>query len=483
MAKALTAAAVERLKPAEERREIPDGGCAGLYLVIQPSGVKSFALRFRRPNGRPAKLTLGRVDLTNRQVEGEPVVGAPLTLAAARALATKLHHDRAHGRDVVAAKHRERAERAARGAKTFDGAVRDFIEQHAQRKTRRWQETARLLGVRLAKEGGLEVIPKSVSDRWRDRPVAEITVDDVFGVVDEARERGVPGLERRADGPTEARARAVYSALSKFFNWCVERRRITMSPVAGVARPDTPEARDRVLADRELAKFWKAAGAERAEFGVLLKLLLLTGCRLNEVSGMRRAELRDDGASWVIPGARTKNHREHAVPLPPEARELLAGVPTTDDLIFTTDGRHPVAVGSKVKRRLDAAMKVAPWRLHDLRRTAATDMAELGVAPHVVEAVLNHVSGHRAGVAGVYNRAQYAVEKRRALELWARYVGLVVDDDRRAAHEKFLGAGGDRAGEAVRAAVAEGGAQWDHYLKMIAGGAADVVALPRRRSR
>ena len=118
MAKQLTAAAVERLRPDKERREVPDGGCSGLYLIIQPSGVKSWAMRFRRPSGKSAKLTLGPVDLTNKEVQSEPVVGMPLTLASARSLATELHRQRAMGKDVVATRHREKLERAARGAKT-----------------------------------------------------------------------------------------------------------------------------------------------------------------------------------------------------------------------------------------------------------------------------------------------------------------------------------------------------------------------------
>jgi hypothetical protein len=109
-------------------------------------------------------------------------------------------------------------------------------------------------------------------------------------------------------------------------------------------------------------------------------------------------------------------------------------------------------------------------------------MAEIGVAPHVVEAILNHISGHRAGVAGVYNRAQYALEKRRALELWARYVTLVVDDDLRSAHEKFL-ARGDDARVAFGAAVAEGGARWERYLTVIAGGSGDVVEIGAARNK
>jgi integrase len=181
------------------------------------------------------------------------------------------------------------------------------------------------------------------------------------------------------------------------------------------------------LTSSELVAFWRVADAERREFGALLKLLLLTGSRLNEVAGMQRAELSDDGATWTIPGERTKNGRVHVVPLSPLVRELIASVGTGTDLVFTANGTTVVSGWSKIKNRLDAAMQIPPWRFHDLRRTCATGMAELGIAPHIVEAVLNHVSGARAGVAGTYNRAAYAGEKKAALERWAAHVEGLID--------------------------------------------------------
>ena len=421
MTKALTAAAVLRLRPGKARREIPDGGSPGLRLVIQPSGAKSWAMRFRRPGGKAAKLTLGPVDLNGKESEGEPVIGQPLTLASARRLATAVQRQRAMGKDVVAARHRERLERAARGDDTFVQAASDFIKQHAMRKVRRWREQASLLGLR---PDDLTPIPKGLADRWRDRPVGEIDGDDIHGIVEEAQEQGVPGLTRFAKGASESRARALFSTLSILFSWLGERRRVRMNPCIGVTRPKPPPARDRVLTANEIVAFWQAASAERTEFAGVLKLLLLTGCRLNEVAEMRRAELSDDAATWIIAGERTKNHRPHTLALPPLARTILAKAGGDGDLVFATGNGAPS--WSKIKRRLDARMNVPPWRIHDLRRTAATGMAEIGIAPHVVEAVLNHVSGAKASVAGVYNRAAYAPEKKAALERWATHVeGLV----------------------------------------------------------
>jgi integrase len=184
-----------------------------------------------------------------------------------------------------------------------------------------------------------------------------------------------------------------------------------------------------VLTNSEIGDFWKAAEAVGDSATAILKLLLLSGCRLREVAEMRRDELSDDGVTWNLPGARTKNRKPHVVPLPPLARDILASVKLIEGCpyVFSTTGKSPVQGWSKIKDRLDVAMKpTTPWVLHDLRRTAATGMAELGIAPHIVEAVLNHVSGARAGVAGTYNRAAYAPEKKAALERWGDHVDALV---------------------------------------------------------
>ena len=149
--KELTAAAVEKYRPGAQRRRIRDAKAKGLFLVIEPSGTKSWQMRFRTPTGRIGKLTLGRVDFSGHELEAEPEIGQPLTLAAARLLAAKVHRDRERGLDVIAehraAKHRQRTELADKNGKTFAAAARSFISEYARRKTRRWYETARLLGL------------------------------------------------------------------------------------------------------------------------------------------------------------------------------------------------------------------------------------------------------------------------------------------------------------------------------------------------
>jgi integrase len=431
LAKTLTAAAVKNYRPGKGRREIPDGGCPGLYLVIQASGRRSWAMRFRRPNGKPAKLTLGPVDMSGKEAESEPVLDSPLTLASVRRLAAEIHRQRAMGRDVVAdcdaSRRRQKSEHESRAKSTFAAAASDFIEQYASKKTRRWRETARLLGLAYPPTGGEPTpIRGGLCERWSDKPIAEIDGHDIHSLIDETRRSGAPGLERRSAGPTDARARVMLSCLSKMFGWLVQHRMVSQNPCKDVHRPEASRARDRVLTHAEIVKFWRATAVEREEFSALLKLLLLTGCRLNEVARMTRAELSDDGATWNIPAARTKNHRLHMVPLSPAARELIARVAQEGQLVFTTNGRSPVSGWSKIKQRLDRAMKIPPWRLHDLRRTAVTGMAELGIRPDVIERAVNHVSGTRGGIAGVYNRSELLPERRAALERWALHVEGIV---------------------------------------------------------
>jgi integrase len=424
VARTLTSEGIKKIRPGRGRQEIRDGGCANLYLVIQPSGVKSFALRARRPDGKTFKLTLGQ--FTPEETDGKPVIGAPLTLAAARQLAVELLRDKQRGVDVAGRRRAERLALKSGGGATFGHAVEDFVRQYAMRETRGPEETARLLGLLIVGDK-LEVIPKGLVDRWRHRVITEITGDDIFALIEECRERGVPGMEVRNDGPSNNRALAMFARVSKLFGWLLSKRRVKSNPCVGIARPTAPGARDRILKDKEIVALWRAAATERSAFSAALRLLVLTGQRLSEVTDMRRSELSEDGATWVIPSGRTKNGREHVVPLSPLAREILATLPAQGEYVFsTTGGRKPIIITSEVRDRLVAATGGDHWRIHDLRRGTATGMAELGIEPHIVEAVLNHVSGARAGVAGVYNRAAYLPEKKAALERWSIHVvGLV----------------------------------------------------------
>ena len=415
----LTSASVEKYRPDKTgRREIPDAGCPGLRLIIQSSGAKSWAMRFRRPTGKSAKLTLGPV-LLGAEHEADPVVGMPLTLPAARRLAVEILRQRALGRDVVAdivsAKYRRQTENAEGAANTFSVAARDFVKQHCVKNTKNWHTTARNLG--LDPKSDFDISPGGLADRWADKPVASIDGHDIYAVVDETKRLGIPGRDRRSKKPTEGLARLMLRTLSKMFSWLIQHRRVVSNPCLGI-KTDKSKSRDRVLTEAEIVTFWKAAETER--LAPLLKLLLLTGCRLNEVAGLRRSELTDDNSIWSLPGSRTKNKRPHIVPLAPLARQIIVGVATDGDRLFSA------APGNSAKRRLDRKMEIPPWVLHDLRRTAVTGMANLGIRPDVIELAVNHASGSRSGVAGTYNRSELLPERRAALERWASHVeGLV----------------------------------------------------------
>ena len=435
LAKALTDAAARRLGPHGKRRTVPDGAMPGLNFIIQPSGHKSFQMRFRGLG----KITLGPFDSSGHELAGEPAIGMPLTIAAARQLAAGIHRERALGRNPIAdqraREHRRRAEQEQAANNSFATSARMFIDEHARPKTRRWRETAKLLGLRWK---DLEPIPGGLAQRWADNPVREIDSHDIWSAVDEARRVGVPGVVARAPGLSEARPRALFAALSAMFGWLHRHRKIELNPCTGMHRPPSPRARERVLTPDEMRWFWLGCDAVGAPFGSVFKLLLLLGQRLNEVAGMRRDELSADCTSWSLPGSRTKNGRPHLVPLPILAREIIASFKENrGNLIFSMTGTTPPSGWSRAKRQLDDAMlaiarkerdsaTIPAFRLHDARRTAVTGMNELGVPPHVVEKVVNHVSGHQAGVAGVYNKSELMAERQAALERWAAHVqGLV----------------------------------------------------------
>jgi integrase len=194
------------------------------------------------------------------------------------------------GRDVIADydafRRRQKSEHDSRAKNTFASAARDFVEQYASKKTRRWRETARLLGLAYPSTGGEPIrIKGGLCERWKDRSIADIDAHDIHSLIDETRRSGAPGLERRNHGPTEARARVMLSCLSKMFSWLGQHRGVSQNPCKDVHRPEASRALNRVLTQAEIVKFWRATDAERTELSALLKLLLLTGCRLNEVAG------------------------------------------------------------------------------------------------------------------------------------------------------------------------------------------------------
>jgi len=270
MAKMYTDLAIHKLKAKPDRRlELPDAGAPGLYVCIQPSGAKSFAMRFRRPDGRNARLVLGLFDPTPRDPhpQAKLQIGASLTLVEARLLAGRIHHERAGGADVIsdrkADKIKQRLRIAADLENSFTALARRYFEEHARHKQRRWAKWARYFGL-VYREGQAEptIIPNSVCDprRWGARPIDKIGPADIKVVIDEAIRRAVPGLERKRETPrAEATGRTLHARLSAFFGWLVSDLKIESNPCSKLKRPAPPKSRDRVLSDDELRKVWVAS--------------------------------------------------------------------------------------------------------------------------------------------------------------------------------------------------------------------------------
>jgi integrase len=230
-------------------------------------------------------------------------------------------------------------------------------------------------------------------------------------------------------------ANHVHGAVRTFFNWCRDQKLITRSPVDGVKAPGHEVPRHRVLTDNELRAVWAGATEIGYPFGDVVKLLILTAQRRLEIANMRWAEvspeaLEGSGAVLRLPQERVKNKRPHELPLPEAVVAILRSLPRVDgggDWVFTSNGVKPTNAFSKSKSRLDKICGVnastgSAWTLHDLRRTAASGMARLGIALHVIEKILNHQHGQISGVAAIYNRYSFMAEQREALERWSRFV-------------------------------------------------------------
>jgi integrase len=266
---------------------------------------------------------------------------------------------------------------------------------------------------------------------WAGRPLASISAQDCYDMVERCRAKGMPGRNSRKAGPSNSRARLGFALLQGFFSWAVRQRKLERSPLHGLEAPRAATARDRVLDDPEILVFWNACATLSPWYCGALQLLLLTGQRLREISELRFDEIVD--SAILLGPQRTKNKRRHVIPLSTLAQEVLARVPRVEGspFVFSSSGRVPIDGWSMVKRKLDAAMRAQGWngpafRIHDLRRTAASTLARLGVPLHVTEKILNHTSGSFAGIAGVYQRYSFQPEMAEALEKLAAFVRQLI---------------------------------------------------------
>ena len=259
----------------------------------------------------------------------------------------------------------------------------------------------------------------------KDKPLPDIKRADIRDVLAPVRDK-------------TATARKLFAILRRLFNWAANEGDLGTSPLAGMEAPPVPDSRDRVLEDWELALVWRGAGELGYPFGPVVRLLILTGARREEVAGLPWEELRQQEAMWSLPAERAKNDTAAQIPLSSLAQaeiDAVAGRRGRADrwprrgLMFSTTGKTAVSGYSKAKKRLD--MKIAEmahgevldhWTFHDLRRTLATGMQRLGVRFEVTEAILNHVSGSKSGVAGIYQRHDWGPEKKAALQAWSDHI-------------------------------------------------------------
>jgi integrase len=222
---------------------------------------------------------------------------------------------------------------------------------------------------------------------------------------------------------------AFRGAMSTMFSWAMTMGLIEHNPVVASFKPQRPPSRDRVLSDSELAAIWK--GVANDEYSKVIKLLILTGCRREEIAGMRWSEFGDNG-TWTLPGTRSKNGKAHTLPITPLMQKTVDSIPRRDrDLLFGSARGHGFTSWINGKRALDKKLGLQPWTHHDIRRSVATGMADIGIQPHIVEQVLNHQSGHRRGVAGIYNKSPYEREVRDAMLRWSDHVRALIEGGKR----------------------------------------------------
>lgn len=378
-----------------------DAKLPGFGLKVTPAGAKVFVYQYRL-GGRGAKVrryTIGKY-------------GA-LTPDKARGEAERLAMLVAQGVDPQ----REKVQRQRQAVQlAFDSYVERFERDCLKVSWKASHDEAKAMLDRYA-------VPV-----LRDKPLPDITRADIREVLAPVRNR-------------PASASKLFAILRRLFNWAVSEGDIPTSPLAGMEAPPLPKSRDRVLDDAELALVWKAAGVCGYPFGLLVRLLILTGARRDEVSGLPWGELSQGNAMWSLPSERAKNGTAAETPLSTLAVEEIASVAECRDkrdnrdkwprrgLLFTTNGKTPVSGYSKAKRQIDAEIvtlndgqALEHWTFHDLRRTLATGMQRLGVRFEVTEAILNHVSGSRSGVAGIYQRHDWGPEKKAALQAWSDHI-------------------------------------------------------------
>jgi len=357
-----------------------DSDIGGFGIRLRKTGSKSWVFQYDFV-GKTKRITLGKV--------------SAIDPAKARAIASELHAKVRLGQDPAAVK----AESKARDAETFGAAVKPYLQwQRARVRPSTLRHLERHLLVNLAP---LHSLPIDKLDR---RAIAA-------------------QLARMTGSPVQANR--TRSTLTSFLNWAMREGLVDSNPALATNKyPEQP--RDRVLSDAELRSLWLAL--PEGDFGDIVKILTLTGQRAREIADLHWDEINFEKGVIELPPHRTKNRRRHSIPMSPMVRTMLERRERNGcDFVFGVSGTSGFSGWSRCKERLDKALGIPDWAVHDLRRVFATGAAEIGIQPHIIEAVLNHVSGHKGGVAGIYNRAAYEAEKATALCRWAERVAAIVE--------------------------------------------------------
>jgi integrase len=386
VAKRLTEIAIRHLKPGPQRREISDRA-NGLFVVLQPSGRRSFAVR-TRVNGKPVKLTIG----------SWPVV----SLVSARQRAATIMAELAGGQDPREAKQAAAVKAAAARAETLTAVCEEYLKREGPKLRSADQRRADLR--------------RHVYPALGDRPISTIKRSDIVRLLDEVEDNSGA---RAAD--------LTLAVLRRLMHWHSARSDDYVPPIVrGMGRWNAAEhRRSRILDDDEFRRVW-AATADHAinPFSALVRFLLLSAARRSEAAGMKEGEVDDDGV-WTLPPSRSKTKTEIVRPLSKAALELLNQRPRIEDCpyFFTGDGGQPFGSFSRGKRILDAASGVRGWRLHDLRRTARSLFSRAGVNSDIAERCLGHAL---PGIRATYDRHKYVDEMRPAFETLAAQLDRTV---------------------------------------------------------
>jgi integrase len=369
-------------------------------IRVTAKGTRTWVVMYRCMDSNKGKVVQKRHKLGNYPA---------LSLGHARTAARDLLLEVSRGNNP--AEEKQAAKEALKSAVTFSAAIDKFIQNYAKRETRSWRETQRVFDKYVKPELG----------DFRLEAVTAIHIRDL--------------VENMAES-TPIMANRTLATVRKFFNWAVEKQMVSTSPVTNISPPAKESSRDRVLTNEEIEAAWDAFETLGWPFGQAFQLLLVTGQRRDEVARMRWKDIDLKAGLWTLHRESTKADRMHEVPLSSLALRILGNAKrTSPEYVFSTNGKSPISGFSKAKKKVDEAVaarrmqsegqenldenEIADWRLHDLRRTVASQMAKMRVAPHVIEKVLNHSSGAISGVAAVYNRHGYTIEKREALDSWA----------------------------------------------------------------